>query len=100
MWRRTQMHHPGFHPVCMNGWVLQTAWYQYKQQYKDPFDGPEDKFYKHIAYRQLAPWCWGILGKEIRVVLSSCAVISIRNVYPPPGPEEEWAFEGFRYADE
>ena len=43
---------------------------------------------------------WGILGKEIRVVLSSCAVISIRNFYPPPGPEEEWAFEGFRYADE
>ena len=28
--------HPGFHPVCINRWVLQTAWYQYKQQYKDP----------------------------------------------------------------
>lgn len=92
--------HPGFHPVCINRWVLQTAWYQYKQQYKDPYDGPEHKLFRHIAYRQLARWCWGILGKEIRVVLPSCAVMCIRNFYPPPGPEEEFAFEGFRYADE
>ena len=25
--------HPGFQAVCLNKWVLQTAWYQYKQQY-------------------------------------------------------------------
>ena len=43
--------HPGFHPVCINRWVLQTAWYQYKQQYKESLDGPEDKLYRHIAYR-------------------------------------------------
>ena len=92
--------HPGFHPVCINRWVLQTAWYQYKQQYKESFDGPEDKLYRHIAYRQLARWCWGILGKEIRVVLPSCAVMCIRNFYPPPGPEEEFVFTGFKYADE
>ena len=92
--------HPGFHPVCINRWVLQTAWYQYKQQYKEPYDGPENKLFRHIAYRQLARWCWGILGKEIRVVLPSCAVMCIRNFYPPPGPEEEFVFEGFRYADE
>ncbi|XP_044167094.1 P2X purinoceptor 7-like [Acropora millepora] len=92
--------HPGFHPVCTNRWVLQTAWYQYKQQYKDSYDGTEDKLFRHIAYRQLARWCWGILGKEIRVVLPSCAVMCIRNFYPPPGPEEEFIFKGFRYADE
>ena len=92
--------HPGFHPVCINRWVLQTAWFQYKQQYKDPYDGPEHKLFRHIAYRQLARWCWGILGKEIRVVLPSCAVMCIRSFYPPPGPEKEFAFEGFRYADE
>ena len=92
--------HPGFHPVCINRWILQTAWYQYKQQYKDPYDGAEDKRFRHIAYRQLARWCWGILGKEIRVVLPSCAVMCIRNFYPPPGPEEEFVFKGFRYADE
>ncbi|CAH3162429.1 unnamed protein product, partial [Porites lobata] len=92
--------HPGFHPVCINRWVLQTAWFQYKQQYKESYDGPEDKLYRHIAYRQLARWCWGILGKEIRVVLPSCAVMCIRNFYPPPGPEEEFVFTGFKYADE
>ena len=68
--------HPGFQPVCINRWVLQTAWFQYKQQYKDPYDGPEHKRFRHIAYRQLARWCWGILGKEIGVVLPSCAVVS------------------------
>jgi len=28
--------HLGFHPACINRWVLQTSWYQHKQQYKDP----------------------------------------------------------------
>ena len=92
--------HPGFHPVCISRWVLQTPWYQYKQQYKESFDGPEDKLYRHIAYIQLARWCWGILGKEIRAVLPSCAVMCIRNFYPPPGPEEEFFFTGFKYAGE
>ena len=72
----------------------------YKQQYKDSYDGAEDKLCRHIAYSQLARWCWGILGKEIRVVLPSCAVMCIRNFYPPPGPEEEFIFERFRYSDE
>lgn len=92
--------HPGFHPVCINRWVLQVAWYQYKQQYKAAYDGREDKLFRHIAYRQLTRWCWGILGKEIRVVLPACAVMCIRNFYPPPGPEEDFVFEGFHYADE
>ena len=91
--------HPGFHPVCINRWVLQTAWFQYKQQCKHPYDEPEHKLFRHKAYRQLARWCWGILRKEIRVVLPSCAVLCIRNFYPSPGPEEDFAFEGFRYAD-
>lgn len=25
--------HPGFEPVCLNTYVLQTAYYQYRQQY-------------------------------------------------------------------
>ena len=86
--------HPGFHPVCINRWVLQTAWFQYKQQCKHPYDEPEHKLFRHKAYRQLARWCWGILRKEIRVVLPSCAVLCIRNFYPPPGPEEDFALSG------
>ena len=92
--------HPGFQAVCLNRWVLQTAWYQYKQQYEVAFDGPEDRLYHHIAYRQLARWCWGILGREVRVILPSCAVTRIRETFPPPGPADEFQFEGFHYADE
>ena len=25
--------HPGFHAVCLNVWTLQTAYYQYRQEY-------------------------------------------------------------------
>lgn len=49
---------------------------------------------------QMARWCWGILGKEIGVALPSFAVLCIRNFYPLSGLEEEFAFEGFRYAYE
>ena len=69
-------------------------------RYKKSFDGPEDKLYRHIAYRQLARWSWGILGKEIRVVLPLCVVMCIRNFCPPPGPREEFVFTGFKYAEE
>ena len=40
-------HHPGFHAVCLNRWVLQTAWYQYKQQYQDSYEGPSHKQNRH-----------------------------------------------------
>ena len=92
--------HPGFMSVCLNKWVLKTAWFQYKQQYTDAYEGPEHKQYRHIAYRQLARWCWGFLGKEVRVVLPSCAVMCIRVHFPPPGLEEDFVFEGFHFPHE
>ena len=92
--------HPGFQAVCLNRWVLQTAWYQYKQQYHQPYEGPQHKFNRHIAYRQLVRWCWDFLGKEIRVPLPSCAVCFIRAHFPPPGLEDDFQFEGFHFPDE
>ena len=89
--------HPGFQAVCLNRWVIQTAWYQYKQQYHQPYDGPQHKLSRHIAYRQLVRWCWGVLGKEIRVSLPSCAVCCIRAHFPPPGLEDDFQFEGFHF---
>lgn len=68
------VYHPGFSAVCLNKLVLQTAWPQYKQQYQEPYEGPDHKCKRHIAYRQLARWCWGYLGMHVRVVLPSCAV--------------------------
>ena len=92
--------HHGFQAVYLNRWVLQTAWYQYKQQYKDPYEGPERIKNRHIAYRQLERGCWGVLGKEVRVTLLSCAVCCIRAHFPLPGIEEDFTFKGFRFADE
>ena len=34
--------------------------------------------YRYTAYRQLVRWCYRYLGKQIRVVLPSCAVNRIR----------------------
>ena len=51
---RCIVQHPGFEAVCLNVWVLQTAWLQYKQQYgSSAYEGPEHKKNLHIAYRQL-----------------------------------------------
>lgn len=92
---------PGFKVVCLNRWVLEAAWFQYQQQYgNNAYEGPEHKRNRHIAYRQLVRWCWGLLGKEIRVVLPSCAVMCIRAHFPPPGLEEDFEFTGFSWADE
>ena len=93
--------HPGFAAVCLNIYVLQTAWYQYRQQYgTKAYEGPEHKKNRHIAYRQLVRWCWGVLGKEIRVVLPSCAVSCIRAHFPPPGPEDDHVYVGYLFPDE
>ena len=36
---------PGFQAVCLNRWVLQAAWYQYRQQYgDDAYEGPNTKY--------------------------------------------------------
>jgi len=86
----------GFKVVCLNRWVLEAAWLQYRQQYgTKAYDGPQHKINRHIAYRQLVRWCWGLLGKEIRVILPSCAVMCIRAHFPPPGLEEDFQFTGF-----
>ena len=76
--------HPSFEGVCLNEWVLETASYHYQQQYSDGYDGPQHKRNRHFAYRQLAMWCWGKLGRHIRVVLPSCAVSCVRAHFPPP----------------
>ena len=92
---------PAFEAVCLNHWVLQTAWFHYKQQYGNTaYEGPDHKKNRHVAYRQLARWCWGCLGKQIRVPLPSCAVSCIRAHFPPPGLEEHFEFQSFLYADE
>ncbi|XP_053398244.1 uncharacterized protein LOC123553493 [Mercenaria mercenaria] len=70
--------HPGFPTVCLDRYVLETAYLQYRDRY--------------TAYRQLARWCWGYLGKEVRVVLPSYAFVRIRITFPSDD------YEGFYFA--
>jgi len=61
--------HPGFQSTCLDVWVLETAYYAFRR-------------FRYIAYRQLVRWCWGYLGKHVRVALPSCAVNKIRSTFP------------------
>ncbi|CAC5418551.1 unnamed protein product [Mytilus coruscus] len=72
--------HPGFEPVCLNQYVLETAYYQYRQQYGEIQVTTEERN-RYTAYRQLARWGWGYLGKSVRVRLPACATIAIRNKF-------------------
>ncbi|XP_071833063.1 uncharacterized protein [Apostichopus japonicus] len=87
--------HPGFQSVCLDVHVLQTAWSQYKQQYDEPYEGPQHKMFRHISYRQFARWIWGFLGSHLRIVLPSCAVSAIRATFLPPGDEDDHVYVGF-----
>ncbi|XP_074607768.1 uncharacterized protein LOC141860533 isoform X1 [Acropora palmata] len=73
--------HPGFQSTCLDVWVHETAYYAYRQQYGTDNQRGNEKF-RYIAYRQLVRWCWGYLGKHVRVALPSCAVNKIRNTFP------------------
>jgi hypothetical protein len=33
----------------------------------------DSRRYRYTCYRQVTRWCWEVLGREIRVVLSACA---------------------------
>ncbi|KAG5844319.1 hypothetical protein ANANG_G00161220 [Anguilla anguilla] len=47
---------------------------------------------RYLAYRQFVSWCWGYLGRRIRVVIPSCVVLRIHCEYP----DEEDHHTGFR----
>lgn len=109
--------HEGFEAVCLNVWVLQAAFYSYRQRYGTsdmrrqslheyvPVDINlkmntvahkywsfcSSRQYRFIAYRQLTGWCWGWLGRRVRVTLPSCAVKAIRNKFPSQH------YAGFKY---
>ncbi|XP_011405668.2 PREDICTED: uncharacterized protein LOC105313713 [Amphimedon queenslandica] len=42
--------HPGFAPVCLNIWVLQAAYSQYRQQYGN-FNAPVHERHRYTTYR-------------------------------------------------
>lgn len=86
-----------FVSVCLNVWVLQVAWLQFRQQYgPKAFEGSENAKYRHIAFRQFVRWCCGFCGKNNRVIIPSCVVTRIRAQFPEPNDEEHLNYRGFR----
>ncbi|XP_022111408.1 uncharacterized protein LOC110990633 [Acanthaster planci] len=74
------MHHPGFDPVCLNRWFLDTAYLQYRQQYGGRGQNASpNKKYRHTAYRRLTRWCWGHLGHMVRVPLSAQGSLHVQT---------------------
>ncbi|XP_006825802.1 uncharacterized protein LOC102802182 [Saccoglossus kowalevskii] len=73
--------YPRFNSVCLDVWVLQTANFYFRQHYGDRTEDEPNEQYKYTAYRQFVRWCLGYLGKDIRVVIPSCAVAKIRDEF-------------------
>ncbi|KAF3832173.1 hypothetical protein F7725_025838 [Dissostichus mawsoni] len=75
--------HPGFQSNCLDAWVLQTAYHHYsKRDRQQAGDQPRNEMYRYLAYRQLVRFCWGILGKNHRIPLPSCAIKKIQATFP------------------
>ncbi|KAL5005344.1 hypothetical protein ScPMuIL_018800 [Solemya velum] len=83
---------PSFRNVCLDPDILDVAYFQYRQEYGEQLSEAANERNRYTAYRQFVRWCWGYLGKEIRVVIPACVVLSVRNSYPDPGQN----YTGFR----
>lgn len=91
--------HCSFEALCLNRDVLTVAWHSYRQTYGQRAyqNQNEHKRFRHIAYRQLARFLFGVVGHINRYILPSCAVNRIREAFSAP---ENELYTGFRYADE
>ena len=87
--------HPGFQAICLNKWVWKQHRFSINNSTKNHLRGQSIRKNRHIAYRQLARWCWGFLGRQVRVVLPSCAVNCITANFPPPGNEDDFVSDDF-----
>lgn len=47
-------------------------------------EGETNRQFRHAAYRNFVVWQYGILGPGNRVVIPSCCVTKVREVYPDP----------------
>ncbi|XP_059384748.1 P2X purinoceptor 7-like isoform X3 [Carassius carassius] len=52
----------------------------------------EEERFRYLAYRSFVSWCWGYLGRSVRVVIPSCVVNRIRLQFPDPAGQ----YVGFR----
>ena len=70
-----------FRDVCLNKNVLQAALGTWRQLTEQDMQ-ISNKSYRFIGYRQYISWVYGWLGKDVRKVIPSCAVNTIRQTFP------------------
>ncbi|XP_055359525.1 P2X purinoceptor 7 isoform X1 [Betta splendens] len=84
--------HPGLEPVCLNVYSLQKEFHIYRADYgRLPVRGINQR-YRFLSYRSFVSWCWGFLGRRVRVVIPSCVVLRIRAEFP----DGQGNYVGFR----
>ncbi|XP_057675909.1 uncharacterized protein LOC130906042 isoform X2 [Corythoichthys intestinalis] len=84
--------HPGFEPVCLNVFSLQNVCNIFNADYgRLKLQGLEHR-YRYMAKRSFVSWCWGYLGRNIRVVLPSCVAHRITEEFP----DTQGNYVGFR----
>nr|XP_021331263.1 P2X purinoceptor 7-like [Danio rerio] len=74
--------HPGFEPNCLNMYTLQNINNIYRADYGPLRHRNVEERFRYLSYRSFVSWCWGWLGREVRVVIPSCVVRRIRQEFP------------------
>ena len=72
-----------FQEVCLSRNVLEAALGTWRHLTEQPLE-ISNKSYRFIAYRQFISWVYGWLGKDVRKVIPSCVVNTIRRTFPAP----------------
>ncbi|XP_055056156.2 P2X purinoceptor 7-like [Misgurnus anguillicaudatus] len=74
--------HPGFEANCLNPYTLHNIHNIYRRDYGPLRRRTREEQFRHLAYRSFVSWCWGFLGRHVRVVIPSCVVSRIRQEFP------------------
>ena len=86
--------HPGFEASCLNHFVLQIAYYDFRQEY-GAYEATIHEQFRYCAYRQLIRWAYKKLGRNIRKKIPACALKAIRNRFP----DEQGNYKRFCWPD-
>lgn len=83
----------GFDGNCLNADVLEVSAYDFvAMEGRLGDDEPENELLRHLAYRRLVRWIFGVIGRHNRKVLPACAVSLIRRTFPEAPPRTYTGF--------